>query len=666
MTRVRVEPYPVQAASLGPENPLPAFRKAESDLKVPVADSVPPEDRERLGWAASFRVLPYRMQDAYAAETEPASLPSIVVENAHLRAVFLPGLGARLISLEDLATGRELLDRNPALRLANVALRNAWFSGGIEWNLPHLGHHPLTCAPVFASRITGPDGTPGVRFHEFERMKRLLWQLDVHLPEDSRFLLVSIRIVNLNAREIPMYWWTNLAVPETPETRTLVPADDMLAGDPHGALARLPLPRPDGPDDTYPARAPRATEMFFRVAPGERPWIAALDGTGRGIAQASTARLGGRKMFAWGAGETGRRWQARLSRPGRAYFEIQAGLARTQSHSVPMPGEVAWSWTEAFGLLETDPALTHGTDWTAARREASRALEAALPSASLDAWHARAAARFDEPPGESLHRGSGWGALERMRMESAGERMPAGLTFPDATLGPEQEPWLALLREGVFPPGDTLMDPGAWMVQAEWERLLDKSLESPTARHWRTWLHLGVIRMERLEPEGARAAFENSLALAPSAWALRNLAQLKLRDGWPAEAAELMERAWSLRPAGHAPALALAREALEAFLAAERYAHALWFTRSLPDDLKAHGRIQYLYAAAAVRGGEPAEALEILSHELWDIREGEAGAVALWEELHERLLAAREGVPRDAALRERVRREFPPPAHLRA
>ncbi|MEK7767315.1 MAG: DUF5107 domain-containing protein, partial [bacterium] len=115
MTRLRQDSYAIEAAALEAENPLPAFRAPEPDRAVPCAESLPAEERTGLGWAAGTRVLPYRMQDAYTRLRRPVRLPALILENERLRATFLPGLGAKLASLVDLDTGRELLERNPVL-----------------------------------------------------------------------------------------------------------------------------------------------------------------------------------------------------------------------------------------------------------------------------------------------------------------------------------------------------------------------------------------------------------------------------------------------------------------------------------------------------------------------------------------------------------------------
>jgi hypothetical protein len=46
------------------------------------------------------------------------------------------------------------------------------------------------------------------------------------------------------------------------------------------------------------------------------------------------------------------------------------------------------------------------------------------------------------------------------------------------------------------------------------------------------------------------------------------------------------------------------------------------------------------------------------------MREGEVVLTDLWFGLHEKRIAAAENVPVNDALKERVRREFPPPENL--
>jgi tetratricopeptide (TPR) repeat protein len=419
-------------------------------------------------------------------------------------------------------------------------------------------------------------------------------------------------------------------VPEAPGIRTLVPADRVLCHRTKQAMGLHTLPSPDGFDATRADGHPHAWEGYFHLG-DDRPFVAALDGTGRGLVETSTRLLRGRKMFAWGQDRSGRWWQDRLGDGAFRYFEIQAGLARTQVETVPMPARAEWSWTEAFGPLGADPAVTHGVDWGTAWRHAAARLEAALPGREVAAREEEFAAVLDAPPEAILSVGSGWGALEARR---TGHRvLPVGTPFPDSTLGPDQEPWLALLETGRLPDRDPGEIPAAPMVQPEWEPLL-----AAHGARWDTLLHLGIMKMERADTAGAREAWEESLSLRPSAWALRNLAQLDLRENRPAGAADALARGWELAPDVIRPALA--RERLEALLAAGRPAEAVAFADSLPPALRDRDRIRLLEARAALAAGDRARAKALLGTiRATDLREGESAL----EDLRSALAAGETG-----------------------
>ncbi|MFN8450418.1 MAG: DUF5107 domain-containing protein [Anaerolineae bacterium] len=71
------------------------------------------------------------------------------------------------------------------------------------------------------------------------------------------------------------------------------------------------------------------------------------DGDGKGLVQVSTDPLRGRKLFLWGTGSGGARWQEWLGGEGQSYLEIQAGLAPTQRmrHAAAAPKSRGWKAT---------------------------------------------------------------------------------------------------------------------------------------------------------------------------------------------------------------------------------------------------------------------------------------------------------------------------------
>lgn len=287
-----------------------------------------------------------------------------------------------------------------------------------------------------------------VRLWEWERLRDLPFQVDLWLPDDSDFLHVGVRIRNPHEQPAPVYWWSNIAVPETPDTRVLVPADEAWHFGYDHTLTRVGVPESGGLDHTYPLRSEYPADHFYELPDGARRWIAALDENGHGLAQTSTDLLRGRKLFRWGHGRGGRRWQEWLNGPGNGgYAEIQAGLARTQLEHVPLEAGAAFSWLESYGPLSADPAAVHGRDWAAATEEAAARLEEALPRGAAEEAYAAWLPYADTEPGDVLAVGSGWGALEVLR---GGHRLP-GTPFPAAAIGAQQTPWRELLDHGTLP-----------------------------------------------------------------------------------------------------------------------------------------------------------------------------------------------------------------------
>ncbi|WP_318307643.1 DUF5107 domain-containing protein [Amycolatopsis solani] len=603
MTTLHRTSLTLPAAELGPENPLPPLVKPEAVASVSNVDELPADLAAGLAYGRLGTVLPCRLQDGYSRDRRDRELPALVLENDRLRATVLPSLGGRLWSLVHKPSGRELLYRNPVLQPANLALRDAWFAGGVEWNLGTTGHTTLTCAPMFAAEVACPDGTPVLRLWEWERTRDLPYQLDFWLPDGSEHLFVGVRIRNPHPHDVPVYWWSNTAVPQTASTRVLVPADQAWH---YGYSGRLDLVDVPG-ELTYPARSGAAADYFFEVA-ADRPWIAAVDETGAGLGQASTARLRGRKLFLWGESAGGRHWQEWLA-PGAetGYLEIQAGLARTQLEHLRLPPGEAWDWLEAYGPVTADPAVVHGEDW----RAATDAVTGLPPAGVLEARHRAWQGVADAEPGDLLATGSGWGALETLRMVAC---LP-GTPFPKETLGPEQRPWLDLL-DGETPHGDPRVPPPATLVNRYWADLL-----AYTADNWLTWYHRGVARWAAGDREAAREAWRSSVAAAENAWAVRNLA-VTATD--VEESARLSLRAWELAP----EVQPLLVEALSAQLAAGHAPVSL-----LPE--RPEGRLALLTALTRLRAGDRADAKAVFDagFEIANIREGETSLSDTWKAL---------------------------------
>lgn len=649
------------AADLGPENPLPSLGNLRTANTVEAGPGVPPEMKANMTYGMNPNPLPYTIQDGYSREKKKTTIKTIVLENDHLKATILPTYGGRLWSLYDKDEARDLIYENPVIQPANLAIRNAWLSGGVEWNIGLRGHSPFTCSDVFAARIDG-DGYPVLRLYEYERIRQVPFSVDFLLPPDSRLLYVFVRIRNPHEEQVPMYWWSNIAFPEHPESRIVVPADKAFQfGYGKKGLALIDVPQVEGIDVSYTVNLKHSADFFFDIPPADRKWIAGIDRDGAGLFQSSTDTLLGRKLFVWGTGTGGNAWQSFLAEPGKPYIEIQAGLAHTQMEHLPMPAGADWKWLEAYGGVNVDPDPVHRGSWQDAYTAVGAEVEKILPREDMERMYGAASSSVDMGVEEILHAGSGWGFLENEYRKSTGAALLSGDDLDYGLVaGDAQKQWSSLLSNGDFPQPDPLAEPVGYEVEPKWRSLLEGYVEKKPG-NWYAWLHLGLMRFAAEDLDGARDAWKKSLDGAPNPWAYRNLAQLAVLNDEIDTAIDDYASGYNLLKT----CLPLTVEYGNALLQAEKGEKWLEVLDGLPSDWKGMGRFQLLYARGLLSVGRLDEAMAIIEKEpeVTDLREGENSLTDVWFQIHEKKILASEDVP-EGDLREYVMENFPPPAQI--
>ncbi|CAH0119013.1 hypothetical protein PAE9249_01510 [Paenibacillus sp. CECT 9249] len=667
--KVTVSSLTLEGALPEGENPLPMFRNRRRHRQVGDNGTLTPELKRHLGEHAGETYLPYRMQDRYTRERKPILLKTIVLENDRLVAVFLPEYGGRLYSLKDKRTNRDMLYTNPVFQPANLAIRNAWFSGGMEWNIGQLGHTFTTASPVYAAKLRGEDGNEFLRIYEYERCKNIFWHVDFHLPPGADKLSIYVRIVNDNDVSVPMYWWTNIAAPETPASRVFSSTSSVIYID-HEAkgfgAGELPeLQSVPGADASYPMQIPFSSEYFYLTPEDcQSPWEAVVYEDGALLYERSTSLLRYRKMFCWGNHAGGRRWRDFLSKPGEGnYIEIQGGLTPTQLHGIEMPAATEWEFTQLIGMSEADPEQAYDEQWENARRYIEDRVEQQLSADMVYDIHEKLRAYARIQPAEQLHAGSGWGALERLRRQKLERRtVPDGFAFADGSLETAQLPWLSLLQGGRLPDCDPDSIPVSWMVQEEWMSMLADSLKREEGQSWNAYLHYGVMLYEHGQEEEALKAWERSLALQPSGWAYRNIAVLMRERGDNAMALSYMERAYGME--NGFPDRAFAEEYVDLLIRSEQYEKAWSVYEALPASFKQSDRLRIIVGKAALALHIEDFLADLFETEFAVIREGEATIVELWYQYNaEKLAKERNAAVTDELILEAAA-QFPPPAHI--
>ena len=652
---VRLEKLTMPAADMGRLNPMPDIKNVSYiHAGYEMTSKIQEAEKTYIGKGMIPTVLPYQLQDGYDRDQKLRNFKAAVIENDHLKAVFLPELGGRLWSLYDKDLQRELLYVNPVFQPGNLGLRNAWFSGGVEFNVGIKGHNMLTCSPLWCVARKTEEGDI-LHLYEYERIRGVVYSISAWIPENGNTLCLRCQIENKSNEQKHMYWWSNIAVPETKDTRVLVPTDEAFLcfyNADHYVLDKATIPCHEGMDVSYPANIPSSRDFFYKIPKGEKKWIATAEADGIGLLQCSTRELMGRKLFVWGQSAGGRNWNEWLSREGSAYIEIQAGLAHTQLEHIPMPPKTTWAWTEAYTALQGDPEILHG-DYTEAVKAVDSYLENRLGDVNA----------LPFPTGRALssqvlHSGSDWGFVEeQIRKETISDQ------FAFAPVdSAETEIWKTFLKTGDLPVPPVDAEPQSYVTGDFW---LNK-LENLTEQSWFSLLHIGVIQYAKGNVAEAQKAWEESLAKAESPWACRNLSML-YKSEWKdmAKAREYILKAFRLK--GDDPTLC--KEVAMQLTADGGDAMWLDIYASLPNALQDLGRLRLYKAIALINLDRLEEAAEIINPDfvLSDIKEGELSVSHYWFRLYRGLYAKENGLAydgQDKALAEAADAKYPLPKKL--
>lgn len=661
---VQVKVMMIPGAPLEGVNPLPMFHKRQPKIN-PVHGVFPDWLAENLG--VRERILPYKVQDRYSRKRLPLKMKTIVMENDYLRAVFWPENGGKLYSLFDKVNQRELLMSNPVYQPGNLAIRNAWHSGGIEFNFGNIGHHYFTCDNLFAAVLRDDQGNAFVRMYEFERAKSTLFQIDFHLPEDSPVLYSHVKVFNPFDQDTTTYWWTNIAIPEDGNTRILSNTNQVLVLGEYMSYEELPHLSPFGDADlSYPHHASRGYDHFYQTdSEACSAWEAGADNRGNVFFDRSTAPILYHKMFCWGNHSAAQRWQDHLSDPGQGnYIEIQAGFARSQVHDKIFPAHTTIEWTQCYGGAVLDREQLHQEDMNAAADYLEHYLDTVISEGDLlrrnQEFSELANMAVDER--DLIHLGSGWGALEELRLACRGDcAFPKSVCFPRATIGDDQYPWYALLTEGKLPEESPNVIPPSWMTSGPWREILEKSIANG-GETWYSQMHYGVMLYEAMDEahiasvaaqwpeypeytERARQAFLRSIELTPSVWAYRCLFCIEQEEGNFDLAEQYYDQVFALNAASLD--FSFAAEYMTYLNKRGKYDKAWRIYECMPERIRNADRVMLCAGVTAIKLRKLDFIPAVLDREYADIREGETSLTDIWFEYNALKMAKERGLGDD-------------------
>ncbi len=672
MKKVYAGVFSAKAALPQGKNPLPFFRDPNHDSNVGAKKDVPLKYQKLMGLDCGKRVLPYSVMDRYDRNRTDQEIPAIIMENEFLRATFLHTLGGRLISLWDKEKDKELLHANKSLQTANLGNLDAWFAGGIEWNIGQYGHAFSSSSKLFATVQKDTNGEDFLRLYDFEKCKGLWWHIDFHLPKNSKLLYAHVEVHNLYEKRTSMYYWTNIAVEMTDDTRIFASNKNAVYLDPfapkgsrrYGHMKMPHMEIHENVDASYPNQFPYSNEYFFTCEDDPMPWETALEKDGTGFFEASTPLLAYRKMFCWGHHAGGKRWQRFLAPDTDVeYVEIQGGLACSQLHGLFIEGKSSMSWTQAFGALEVDGKGVHNPDFEAAEVVVQEAVESVIDSKKLSKMHDKFTLDSKQVPETILQRASGWGYLEKQLRKLD---LPKAFVFDEKSVGDEEKPYLVFLTTGKLPVMDLTSIPYVAPICSKiWKERFIAALKNPaldtkeaaTLKHY-----LGIIYLENEEVSSALTCWLEVMAVMPNAWTARNLAVLEQRRGFLKGTLEHYERATTLP--GFDLDVSIAEEYCKVLVDNKMVEKARALFDSLPSGwLEKSEKLMIPRAQLAAMEGD-AELIKklVFDKEMGHIKEGEVPLNDLWNSYNLIKYTKEHKVAVTDELVEKVKKLYPLPA----
>ena len=547
--------------------------------------------------------FPYRMQNIYTRDTEEVDEKTAILENDYIKATFLPDLGGRLWSIIDKETGRNLLYTNDIIRFSNLAIRNAWFSGGVEWNIGMIGHTPFTASPLYVAKLEDEDGNPILRMYETERVRGVTYQMDFMLRENDRTLLCRMRIMNESDEVTPMYWWSNIAIPEEKGGQVVVPADYAYSyqqdSKQKGSIQKVHIPEVNGIDVVHYGNIPKQVDYFFEEEEAPRKFLCGIDAEGYGLMHVSTNRLRSRKMFSWGSNKGSDNWQHFLTDKAGNYIEVQAGLGKTQYGCIPMAPHTSWEWMESYGPVRLTPDLS----WDEIRKEASKKVDDLFSELDLerllvetrDIAHRR---------GTLVQTGSKETGFHNWMRPHEERPLKNHLEFPMES-GLYQQ-WKNLLSNGEVPYQSVDIAPDIYCSEDE----IYKALLKVENHNWYSLYQLSLCAFFRSEYVDSELYARESIAMEDSIWARHSLAASLMMQQRNEEAADIIMD--GIRIGGNRN-LSFMKEASRILIDTGRYDDYISvYDTLLDEEMKKDSRVHYLYMIALYNIGEYRKAKDML------------------------------------------------------
>lgn len=325
-------------------------------------------------------IYPYTLLDDIASQSVEKTFHTLVLENQYLIVTVLTDLGGRVYSVFDKISNRDVFYKNSVIKFAPLAIRGAFFSGGVEFSFP-VAHAPTTCDKVNWDYRENPDGSASVFIGGQEHINGLRWTITLSLYPNLCALSQDVFLHNPGSLPGRYHYWTNASLDANDETEFIYPLQRArsyeYAGTSSWPYARLDLivnePGLPGMEGVpmWPAKQ-LLDPMNLRW---QKNMLAQVSIFGRNVEWdyfgawqhkvnhgyahvANSKDVSGMKLWSWGNAPVGVVNQTALTDDGSVYAETQCGAMETQLDFAFLAPGATRTWREWWLPLRGIGGLT--------------------------------------------------------------------------------------------------------------------------------------------------------------------------------------------------------------------------------------------------------------------------------------------------------------------
>jgi tetratricopeptide (TPR) repeat protein len=275
----------------------------------------------------SRSTYPYSFMNDYRPGKKDVEYEVIRLENDFVYLDIIPQLRGRIQGAVDKRNGWDFLYYNHVIKPAEIAVRSAWISGGLEYNHPQ-GHGYTQFNKISHDILENKDGSITVVIAEIEPVRMMKWEYEITLRPDQLYFETKGRIMSISPFKVPFLCSNNAAMHVTDETELIYPQECYASGHGFTDLKKWSEYDSQGASLNWLKETKHVVSVFADGNTGLTHDYFGCYAHDKGIDAGSVIvqdhRVApGKKYFTWGTHPGGRIWDHYLSDKDGGYIELQ-------------------------------------------------------------------------------------------------------------------------------------------------------------------------------------------------------------------------------------------------------------------------------------------------------------------------------------------------------